>query len=201
PWARQPGRAGRDAGPGGAGQRLAPGALRGCRARRHRRQAGVRLDGGRPAGAGGRDQPRHLPLVGPRDRGPTGQGPLPPGPGRGGGGLPGGQEALGSVCRRDPRREGAELMPRFRAVVDVMLRKAILDPQGRAVEATLHRLGHGNVSDLRIGKRIELTLEGERDAVETQLAEMAAKVLSNPVMEDLSFELVEVTEDATEAAV
>jgi phosphoribosylformylglycinamidine synthase subunit PurS len=82
-------------------------------------------------------------------------------------------------------------MPEYRAVVHVMLRRAILDPQGRAVEGTLHRLGHRNVADLRVGKRIELTLEGERDEVEAQLKEIAVRVLSNPVMEDVAFELSE----------
>jgi phosphoribosylformylglycinamidine synthase len=83
-------------------------------------------------------------------------------------------------------------MPEFHAVVNVMLRRAILDPQGRAVEATLHRLGHANVADLRMGKRIELTLTGERAAVEAQLARVVERVLSNPVMEDATFELHEV---------
>jgi phosphoribosylformylglycinamidine synthase subunit PurS len=83
-------------------------------------------------------------------------------------------------------------MPEFRAVVHVMLRRSILDPQGRAVEGTLHRLGHVGVADLRVGKRIELTLSGERDAVEAQLREIAVRVLSNPVMEDVEFELSEV---------
>ncbi len=88
-------------------------------------------------------------------------------------------------------------MPEFRAVVNVMLRRAILDPQGRAVEATLHRLGHANVGDLRVGKRIELSLTGERADVEAQLARVVERVLSNPVMEDASFELHEVAPAAS----
>ena len=87
-------------------------------------------------------------------------------------------------------------MPEFRAVVHVMLRRAILDPQGRAVEATLHRLGHANVRDLRVGKRIELSLTGERADVEAQLARVVERVLSNPVMEDATFELHEVAPTA-----
>lgn len=89
-------------------------------------------------------------------------------------------------------------MPEFHAVVRVMLKRAILDPQGRAVEKTLQRLGHDNLSDLRIGKHIELRLSGERDAVEAQLREIADKVLSNPVMEEAEIELVEV--EAVEAS-
>ena len=80
----------------------------------------------------------------------------------------------------------------FHAVVHVMLRRAILDPQGRAVQATLARLGHDNVSDLRVGKRIELRLRGERAAVEAQLDRIATSVLSNPVMEEVRTELAEV---------
>lgn len=80
---------------------------------------------------------------------------------------------------------------RFRAVVEVVLKRSILDPQGRAVEATLHRLGHPNISEVRVGKRIELLLEGERADVERQLDEIAAGVLSNPVMEDVEVLLEE----------
>ena len=89
-------------------------------------------------------------------------------------------------------------MPEFHAVVNVMLRRAILDPQGRAVEATLHRLGHANVADLRVGKRIELTLTGERADVEAQLARVVERVLSNPVMEDATFELREAAPAASD---
>ena len=83
-------------------------------------------------------------------------------------------------------------MPEFRAEVYVTLKRAILDPQGRVVENTLKRLGHDNVGDLRVGKYIELTLSGERGEVEAQLQEMAAKVLSNPVMEEVRLSLSEV---------
>ena len=83
-------------------------------------------------------------------------------------------------------------MPEFRAVVHVMLRRSILDPQGRAVEGTLHRLGHVGIGDVRVGKRIELTLTGERDDVLAQLGSIAERVLSNPVMEDVELELHEV---------
>ncbi|MEX2535473.1 MAG: phosphoribosylformylglycinamidine synthase subunit PurS [Trueperaceae bacterium] len=82
-------------------------------------------------------------------------------------------------------------MPEFRAVVDVMLKRSILDPQGRTVETTLKRLGHENISDLRVGKRIEMRLSGEREALERQLDEVAHKTLANPVLEDVTFELIE----------
>lgn len=82
-------------------------------------------------------------------------------------------------------------MPDYKAVVNVMIKKSILDPQGRAVEKTLKRLGHKNLENLRVGKHIELNLSGERAEVEKQLADIASNVLSNPVMEDVSFTLSE----------
>jgi phosphoribosylformylglycinamidine synthase subunit PurS len=80
----------------------------------------------------------------------------------------------------------------FEAVVFVMLRRAILDPQGRAVQATLARLGHDNVAEVRVGKRIELRLRGERREVEEQVERIATSVLSNPVMEEVRTELREI---------
>lgn len=77
----------------------------------------------------------------------------------------------------------------YNAVVDVMLRRSILDPQGRAVEATVRRLGHGNVRGFRVGKRITFAVDGERAAVEAQVAALATDLLSNPVMEDVQVEL------------
>lgn len=79
----------------------------------------------------------------------------------------------------------------YRAVVDVLLKRSILDPQGRAVEAALKRLGHANISGVRVGKRVELVLEGEREEVERQLRQVAENVLSNPVMEDVEVSLEE----------
>ncbi len=78
-----------------------------------------------------------------------------------------------------------------RATVDVMLKRSILDPQGRAVEATLRRLGHRDVSDVRIGKRIELSVTGTPEAARAQVDEIARTVLSNPVMEEYVVEFEE----------
>lgn len=85
---------------------------------------------------------------------------------------------------------------RHSAVVNVMLKRSILDPQGRAVQNTLARLGHDNISALRVGKRIEITLQGERSEVVEQLSGIAASVLSNPVMEDVEVEFAGAASDA-----
>ena len=78
-----------------------------------------------------------------------------------------------------------------RVVVDVMPKPEILDPQGKAVQGALPRLGFTGVSEVRQGKRFELEIEGE--VTEERLAEvhqMAETLLSNPVIEDFSVRVV-----------
>ncbi|MBM3689716.1 MAG: phosphoribosylformylglycinamidine synthase subunit PurS [Actinobacteria bacterium] len=71
-----------------------------------------------------------------------------------------------------------------RVVVDVMLKPEILDPQGRAVMGAFTRLGVGGVSDIRQGKRFEITIDGDpTDAQLADLHRMAEELLSNPVIE------------------
>ena len=74
-----------------------------------------------------------------------------------------------------------------RYVVDVMPKREILDPQGKAVLGALPRLGFDGVVDVRQGKRFELEVSG--DASDETLAEvrkMAETLLSNPVIENFS---------------
>jgi phosphoribosylformylglycinamidine synthase len=72
-----------------------------------------------------------------------------------------------------------------RVVVDVMLKPEILDPQGKAVQGALPRLGFGGVREVRQGKRFELEVDGELTEERlAQLHEIAEKLLSNPVIED-----------------
>ncbi|GAA5438883.1 phosphoribosylformylglycinamidine synthase subunit PurS [Deinococcus caeni] len=82
-------------------------------------------------------------------------------------------------------------MSTFKAKVFVTLKPSILDPQGRTVERALSHLDHGNVSGVRVGKYIELTLNGSRAEVEAQLRDITENVLSNPVMEDARWEISE----------
>jgi len=80
------------------------------------------------------------------------------------------------------------------AKVYVTLKKGILDPQGQAVKNALHTLGYENVSDVRVGKYIVLTFKESTDSEELKnsVEEIFKKVLTNPVIEDFSFEIVEV---------
>ena len=79
----------------------------------------------------------------------------------------------------------------YKASVFVTLKPSILDPQGRTVERALSHLGHAEVNGVRVGKYIELTLAGSREAAEAELRDIAVNVLSNPVMEDVRWELEE----------
>lgn len=76
---------------------------------------------------------------------------------------------------------------KFKANVTVMLKKSVLDPQGAAVERALKSHGAEGVESVRIGKMIEIILEGENAAaVEARAAEWADKLLANPIMENYS---------------
>ena len=73
-----------------------------------------------------------------------------------------------------------------RVVVEVMPKPEILDPQGKAVAGALPRLGFGQFTSVRQGKRFELEVDGEvTPEVLEAAAQAAATVLSNPVIEDV----------------
>ena len=77
-----------------------------------------------------------------------------------------------------------------RVVVDVMPKPEILDPQGKAVARALPRLGFGQFTSVRQGKRFELEVDGD---VTPEVLEAAETLLSNPVIEDFTVRV----EDAT----
>ncbi|OZD36640.1 phosphoribosylformylglycinamidine synthase [Rhodococcus sp. 06-1477-1B] len=78
-------------------------------------------------------------------------------------------------------------------VVDVMPKAELLDPQGKAVAGALSRLGEHRFSDVRIGKRFELTVDGEvDDDTLARVRELADEMLSNAIIEDVvNIEVVE----------
>lgn len=78
-----------------------------------------------------------------------------------------------------------------RVVVDVVLKPEIHDPQGEAIAGACRRLGFGQVVGVRQGKRFEVELEGGADdATLAQVAELAAELLANPVLEDFTLRTV-----------
>ena len=71
-------------------------------------------------------------------------------------------------------------------VVDVMPKAELLDPLGKAVSGALARLGQDAFTSVRIGKRFELTVEGEvTDEVLATARQVADEILSNSVIEDV----------------
>jgi phosphoribosylformylglycinamidine synthase PurS subunit len=79
----------------------------------------------------------------------------------------------------------------MRARVYVTLKPSVFDPQGRVVAEALHTLGYGDVRDVRQGKFFEVELEGDdRAAAEARVAEMAATLLANPVIESYRVEVL-----------
>ncbi|MBN3033272.1 MAG: phosphoribosylformylglycinamidine synthase subunit PurS [Candidatus Saganbacteria bacterium] len=70
-------------------------------------------------------------------------------------------------------------------------KQGVLDPQGKTVEAALHTLGYKNVAGVKIGKYIELELNARPADREKQINEMCKKLLTNPVIEDFTFQVVE----------
>jgi phosphoribosylformylglycinamidine synthase len=77
-----------------------------------------------------------------------------------------------------------------RAIVTVMLKDGVLDPQGKAIGHALNNLGFAQVGDVRAGKIIELDLaETDADAAKTAAEEMARKLLANTVIESFRVEI------------
>jgi phosphoribosylformylglycinamidine synthase len=71
-------------------------------------------------------------------------------------------------------------------------RKGVLDPQGRAVAESLKSLGFDNVKDVKVGKYIEVYVDGtnKEKAIE-EAKEMAKKAIVNDLIEDYEIQVVE----------
>jgi phosphoribosylformylglycinamidine synthase PurS subunit len=79
----------------------------------------------------------------------------------------------------------------MKARVYVTLKPSVFDPQGSVVSEALHTLGYADVQDVRQGKYFELELEAtDRDAAQARVAEMAGKLLANPVIESYRVEVL-----------
>jgi phosphoribosylformylglycinamidine synthase PurS subunit len=80
----------------------------------------------------------------------------------------------------------------MRVRIYVSLKNGVLDPQGKAIEHSLHTLGYAETRNVRIGKYLELEIDATaRSAAEAQVRDMCDKLLANPVIEDYRFEILE----------
>ena len=81
----------------------------------------------------------------------------------------------------------------MKARVIVMPKQAVLDPQGVAVRDAIHHLGLPAASEVRVGKFMEIEIDGtapgDRAALEARLHALCRDLLSNPVIEDYRLEL------------
>jgi phosphoribosylformylglycinamidine synthase subunit PurS len=79
-----------------------------------------------------------------------------------------------------------------RIIVDVMLKPEIHDPQGEAVLSASHRLGFGNVTGVRQGKRFEVEVDGPADGqAVSAVEELTHELLVNPVIEEFTVQVAE----------
>lgn len=77
-----------------------------------------------------------------------------------------------------------------RVAVDVLLKRDILDPQGRAVEQALPGLGYEGIGEVRVGKHLELDVDAEGDELARRVERMCADFLTNPVIESYTWRVV-----------
>ena len=93
---------------------------------------------------------------------------------------------------------------RIEARVYVSRKPGVLDPQGKAIESSLRKLGYTGVSSVRVGKvfsvilDVDESVEGDgnqaadlRRRADTLLEEISEKLLSNPIIEDFKVEIIE----------
>lgn len=87
---------------------------------------------------------------------------------------------------------------RYKVLVDVMPMEEILDPQGKVVGASLHKLGLTQVENVRIGKHIRLYVDAANEQEASAIVEEACKkLLANLVMERYEYRIEHVAQEQT----
>ena len=81
----------------------------------------------------------------------------------------------------------------MKAIIQVALKKTVLDPQGRAITKALQSHGHAGILGVRQGKffEIELAPGTSAESAQSRLEKLAADVLANPVIEDFEVRVLE----------
>ena len=80
----------------------------------------------------------------------------------------------------------------MKAHVWVMLKSTVLDPQGQTIQHALASLGYAKVQEVRQGKFFVLHLDGlTKPEAEKQIEKISREVLTNPVIEEFRFEILE----------
>ena len=82
---------------------------------------------------------------------------------------------------------------KFKAEIDIMPLKALLDPQGKAVTSSLKNLDLQSIENVRIGKHISLEVEaGDQSEAKGKVEEACKKLLANQLMESFEFTIKEI---------
>ncbi len=80
---------------------------------------------------------------------------------------------------------------KFRAEIDIMPLKELLDPQGKAVTSSLKNIGIPEIVDVRIGKHIAVDIEATNEKTAgTKIDKACQELLANPIMENFSYKLI-----------
>ena len=83
-------------------------------------------------------------------------------------------------------------MAKFKAEINVMPLKALLDPQGKAVTGSMKNIGLAEIQNVRIGKHMSLEIEAaSKEAAQKKVEESCKKLLANPIMEYFEFTVEE----------
>ena len=79
---------------------------------------------------------------------------------------------------------------KFKAKINIMPLETLLDPQGKAVSANMNNVGLKEVTNVRIGKHITLTVKADNKKMATKKVDEACKkILANQIMESYAFSI------------
>lgn len=82
---------------------------------------------------------------------------------------------------------------KFKAEIDIMPLKALLDPQGKAVTGSMKNLNLGEITNVRIGKHITLEVEATSEEIaKNKVDEACKKLLANQIMEHYTFSISQI---------
>ena len=80
----------------------------------------------------------------------------------------------------------------MKAKIIITPKKAVLDPQGKTVQNALDHMGYKGIGAVHVGKYMEIELPaGDKESWRKQIDDACHKILSNPVIEDYKFEIVD----------
>ncbi|MGA2297789.1 MAG: phosphoribosylformylglycinamidine synthase subunit PurS [FCB group bacterium] len=83
-------------------------------------------------------------------------------------------------------------MKKYKALINITLRKGILDVQGKAVENALHSIEFQMITGVRIGKHVELDIDADNETKAKEIVTDACKqLIANPIIEDFVIEITE----------